>query len=131
MGAFRRVFWLKPVALYLAIACLIMTTLPADSMAYIVQTSETAYSRSADMATIQRVLEDKVVSQRLMELGLSADEVESRLTRLSDGELHNIASRLDTLYPGGDVVSTLIGLLIVAILVMILLHLTGHRIIIK
>jgi len=131
MGVLRRVCWLKPVALYLAIACLIMTTLPADSLAYIIQTSETSYSRSADTATIQRVLEDKVVSQRLMELGLSVDEVESRLTRLSDGELHNVASRLDTLYPGGDVVSTLVGLLIVAILVMILLHLTGHKVIIK
>jgi hypothetical protein len=77
------------------------------------------------------VLESKVVSQRLSELGLSVDEVKSRLDRLSDQELHSFATTIDNLYPGGDAVSAVIGLLIIAILVMILLHMTGRKIVIK
>jgi hypothetical protein len=131
MGVKRRFFYMKPVAVYLAVAFLIMTSIPTDSLAYIVQSSETSLYRSGDRATVQRVLESKVVSQRLSELGLSVDEVTSRLDRLSDQELHSFATTIDNLYPGGDAVSVVIGLLIIAILVMILLHMTGRKIVIK
>jgi hypothetical protein len=131
MGVKRRFFYMKPVAVYLAVAFLIMTSIPTDSLAYIVQSSETSLYRSGDRATVQRVLESKVVSQRLSELGLSVDEVKSRLDKLSDQELHSFATTIDNLYPGGDAVSVVIGLLIIAILVMILLHMTGRKIVIK
>ncbi len=131
MGVKRRFFYMKPVAVYLAVAFLIMTSIPTDSLAYIVQAGETSLYRSGDRATVQRVLESKVVSQRLSELGLSVDEVKSRLDRLSDQELHSFATTIDNLYPGGDAVSAVIGLLIIAILVMILLHMTGRKIVIK
>ncbi len=131
MGVKKRFFCMKPVAVYLAVAFLIMTSIPTDSLAYIVQSSEASIYRSGDRATVQRVLESKVVSQRLSELGLSVDEVQSRLDRLSDEELHSFATTIDTLHPGGDVISAVIGLLIVAILVMILLHMTGRKIVIK
>ncbi|NOS35031.1 MAG: PA2779 family protein [Deltaproteobacteria bacterium] len=131
MGVKRRFFYMKPVAVYLAVAFLIMTSIPTDSLAYIVQSSETSLYRSGDRATVQRVLESKVVSQRLSELGLSVDEVTSRLDKLSDQELHSFATTIDNLYPGGDAVSVVIGLLIIAILVMILLHMTGRKIVIK
>jgi hypothetical protein len=108
-----------------------MTSIPTDSLAYIVQAGETSLYRSGDRATVQRVLESKVVSQRLSELGLSVDEVKSRLDKLSDQELHSFATTIDNLYPGGDAVSAVIGLLIIAILVMILLHMTGRKIVIK
>jgi hypothetical protein len=131
MGVKRRFFYMKPVAVYLAVTFLIMTSIPTDSLAYIVQSSETSLYRSGDRATVQRVLESKVVSQRLSELGLSVDEVTSRLDKLSDQELHSFATTIDNLYPGGDAVSVVIGLLIIAILVMILLHMTGRKIVIK
>jgi hypothetical protein len=131
MGVKRRFFYMKPVAVYLAVAFLIMTSIPTDSLAYIVQAGETSLYRSGDRATVQRVLESKVVSQRLSELGLSVDEVKSRLDKLSDQELHSFATTIDNLYPGGDAVSAVIGLLIIAILVMILLHMTGRKIVIK
>lgn len=131
MPIVRRLSCLKHIAVYCAVACLIMTSAPADSLAYIVQTNEETLSRSGDSATVQRVLENRMVSQRLSELGLSVDEVKSRIDGLSDQELHGFAARLDTLYPGGDAVGVVIGLLIIAILIMVLLHMTDHKIIIK
>ncbi len=131
MRVMRRFFCMKPVAVYLAVACLIMTSIPTDSLAYIVQSKGDILTRDADRTTVQRVLESKMVSQRLSELGLSVDEVKSRLDRLSDEELHSFATTLDTLYPGGDAVSVVIGLLIIAIVGMILLHMTGRKIVIK
>ena len=83
-----------------------------------------------EISRIQAALESKVVAQRLSDLGLTADEVSSRLSRLSDVERHDLATQIDTLYAGGDAVSGIVGLLVVAILVVVLLQMTGHKVII-
>jgi hypothetical protein len=131
MKTFKKIFFMKPIALYLAAACLIMTSVPADSWAYVVQPREEISSREGDIAKIQRVLESKIVSQRLSELGLSMDEIRSRLDRLSDTEMHSFASRLDTLYAGGGAIGVIMGFLVIAILILVILQVTGHKIIIK
>jgi len=131
MEKFRTSLALKPLALYLAIACFVIAGIPRDSLAYLVESQPASYSRGADMDKIQRVLESKMVSQRLQELGLSTDEINSKLAGLGDAEIHQFASRLDSLMPGGDMLIDIMALLVIAILVLVILHLLGYKVIIK
>ena len=131
MEKFRTSLALKPLALYLAIACFVIAGIPRDSLAYLVESQPASYSRGADMDKIQRVLESKMVSQRLQELGLSPDEINSKLAGLGDAEIHQFASRLDSLMPGGDMLIDIMALLVIAILVLVILHLLGYKVIIK
>ncbi len=131
MKVIRMMSVLKPVALYLAFTCFMIAVIPAHSWAYLVESQNLSSSREADMNNIQRVLESKMVSQRLSELGFSMDEVNSRLNRLNDADIHQFASQLDSLMPGGDIAITIMSLLVITILVLVIMHMTGYKIIIK
>ncbi len=88
-------------------------------------------TRAEDTQTIQRVLENKIVQQRLEDYGLTPDEINVRLARLSDAQVHQMASKIDALTPGGDGLGIIIALLVIAILVVIFIYLLDHRIEIK
>ena len=89
-------------------------------------------SRVEDLQRIQRVLENKIVQQRLADYGLTPEEIQDRLTRLSDSQLHQLAAQIDALMPGGDGgLGIVIALLVIAILVVILVYILNHRIEIK
>jgi hypothetical protein len=84
--------------------------------------------RTSDLQRIQKVLEMKMISERLGQLGFTADEIQARLNQLSDDQVHQFARQLDQLKVGGDGVGIVIGLLVIAILIVILIYLLGHRI---
>jgi len=86
--------------------------------------------REISMKRIQSVLESRLIVQRLADFGLTPDEIRSRLDELSDQQVHEVATQLDALQPGGDALGTIVVLLVIAILVVVLLQLTGHKIII-
>jgi hypothetical protein len=87
--------------------------------------------RNHDIAKIQGIIEMKMIKDRLEKLGFSTDEVNSRLDRLSDQQVHQLALQLDDIKIGGDGLGIVIALLVIAILVVLLIQLTGHRVIIK
>jgi hypothetical protein len=86
--------------------------------------------RIADLQVVQRALESKLVQQRLLDFGLTADEVQARLARLSDEELHQMATQIDTLMPGGEL-GIIILLLVIAIIVLVVVYLMGHKVVVK
>ena len=86
--------------------------------------------RMADLQKIQAVLELKVIPQRLEDLGLTPEEINTKLSALSDDQLHQLATTLDALIPAGDGLGIVIALLVIAILAVILIYLLNHRIII-
>ncbi len=86
--------------------------------------------RSADLGKIQKVLETKAVSNRLAQLGLTQDEIQNRLTQLSDQQIHQVATKLDDLKIGGDGLGFIIAILVIAILVVLLLQFTGHKVVV-
>ncbi|HET6465792.1 MAG TPA: PA2779 family protein [Nitrospiria bacterium] len=86
--------------------------------------------REGSMKRIQSILESRLIVQRLADFGLTPAEITSRLNQLSDQQVHEIATQLDALQPGGDALGTVVVLLVIAILVVVLLQLTGHKIII-
>ena len=86
--------------------------------------------RETSLKKIQTVLESRLIRQRLTDLGLTESEILTRLGQLSDQQIHQIATQLDSLQPGGDALGTIVVLLVIAILVVIFLQLTGHKVII-
>jgi len=88
--------------------------------------------RTADMGKIRQVIEMKMVGERLGKFGLTQNEIQTRLNSLSDQQLHKLALQLDDIKVGRDSgLGIVIALLVIAILVVILLQLTGHRVIVK
>ena len=124
-----RNFFCRMVTVYLVFAFLIIGALPVKSFAYIADSATVTDLRGADMDKVQRALESKVVANRLLELGLSEEEVSERLAQLTDEELHQFASKVDDLSSGGSFLGVTIGILVVGVLVLVLLQLTGHKIV--
>ncbi len=120
----------KLLSLYLVFTMLLIS-LPAQGWAMFIPSGQAASARQADMATIQKTLESAVVKQRLMDYGLSSEEAVARINKLSDDQIHQFATRLDSLQAGADVGDALIFLLLVAIIVVVVLEATGHSIIIR
>ena len=87
--------------------------------------------RDNEFVKIQKVLESKVIEQRLTDLGLNPGEIKERVKQLSDEEIHYFATQLESLNAGGDIGGVIISLLIIVILVLVILQLTGHKIIIQ
>lgn len=86
--------------------------------------------RASDLEKIQKVIEMKMVSERLGKFGLTQDEIQKRLSNLGDQQIHKLALQIDDLRVGGDAIGVIIALLIIAILVVVLLQLTGHRVVV-
>jgi chorismate synthase len=86
--------------------------------------------RKADMEKVQRFLEMKIVKDRLEKLGFTHEEIDSRLSQLSDQQLHQMAQQIDELKVGADGIGVVVGLLVIVILVILILQLTGHRVVV-
>ena len=122
---------------YLVLCSLLLGFFTSDSMAILIPSvlpgaqGSSVTHRQSELERIQVLLESKLINQRLNDLGLTADEIQARLAQLTDDQIHQIAQRLDSLLIGGDgLVEIVIVLLVVAILVVIFLQITGHKIIV-
>jgi hypothetical protein len=88
--------------------------------------------RTSDLQKIQKFLEMKMVRERLKEFGFTPDEIQTRLNQFSDRQLHQLALRVDDLkVAGDDALGIIILLLVIAVLVVLLIQLTGHKIVVK
>ena len=122
------------VAWYLVIAMLVIgITSPAHAgflSSEVIGVSPA--DRSADLQKVRKLLEMKMVGERLRELGLAPAEVESRLGQLNDQQLHQLALKVDDLTVAGDEgLGIIIALLVIAIIVVIIIQLTGHKVVVK
>jgi hypothetical protein len=123
--------FMKQISWYLVVAMFIIGIAPRVDAGLapseIIALSQT--DRAADLAKIQKVLELKAVGERLSQLGLAQEEIKNRLDRLSDQQIHQAALQLDDLKVGqGDAFGIIIALLVIAILLVVLLTLTGRRV---
>ncbi len=121
----------KLLSIYLVLT-MVLITLPAQGWAMFIPSHTAGTARQADMASIQKTLESTVLKQRLMDYGLSSVEVMARINKLSDEQIHQFASRLDSLQAGAhDGVDALVVLLLVTLIVVLILEVTGHRVIVR
>ena len=123
----------KQIAIALAVSMLIIGSIPSKGLAYVTGSSGIVDSaqRAVDMDNAQRVLESKLVAGKLAQAGLSMTEIKSRLDKLSDSELHQFSSRINSLYPGGDGLGVVIALLVIVILVLVILKIANRKVIIR
>jgi len=127
-----KVLFFRQIAWYLIAAMFIIGIAPkVDAGLSPSELIAAQFDRGQDSSTIRQVIENKMVSERLAQLGFTQEEVNSRLSQLSDQQLHKLAVNLDEIKTGGDGLGLIIGLLVIAILVVILIQLTGHKIIVK
>ncbi len=80
-----------------------------------------APARAADIKAVQTALESKVVSERLKSFGLNKEEIESRLGKLSDKQVHKLAGEIKTLSPGGATTLTTLEIILVVLIIVILI----------
>jgi hypothetical protein len=127
-----RIPFMRHMAWYLVVVMFIIGIAPRIDAALVESeiTSLTHVDRTADLEKIQKVLETKAISKRLEQLGLTQDEIQNRLTQLSDQQIHQVATKLDDLKIGGDGLGIIIAVLVVVILVIVILQLTGHKVIV-
>ncbi len=128
----RKKTFFKLLSVYLVFA-MALISLPAQGWAMFIPAGQgtTGAARQADIRAIQKTLESAVVKQRLMDFGLSSEEAMARIDTLSDEQVHQFASKLDSLQAGADDVGALVFLLLVAIIVIVVLEATGHHIIVR
>ncbi|RMH80801.1 MAG: hypothetical protein D6674_02830 [Acidobacteria bacterium] len=127
-------FLRKPV-LALAVAGWLFTFNSSPALAGLVSSKpakeEVAPQREEDMAKVQRALENKLLQEKLKAYGLTKEEVEKKLSELSDEQVHMLAKASDRVLAGGDGVGIVIAVLVIAILIVILLKLLNKEIIIR
>jgi hypothetical protein len=133
-------FYATPLAVYLIAALIVMSSFaaPAEAMFLSAAPGEEApaqphlsAARAADLARVQAALESRIVQQKLMDYGLSPTETMARVNRLSDQQLHELATHTDSVQAGGDPADLFFGLVIVALLVVVLIYLLQGRIEVK
>ncbi len=118
------------VTVYLIGALIAISTFPGRAEAMFVPAAphedavspaQKTGSRATDIAKIQAVLESKVIRQKLMDLGLSPEEAMARINKLSDEQVHQFASRIDSLQAGGIGSSALIIILLLLIIIILII----------
>jgi hypothetical protein len=87
--------------------------------------------RNSDLQRIQKVLESKLIRERLIRLGFTEEGIQARLNQLSNEQIHQVALKIDEMKVGGDGAEVVIIILLLAILVVAIIYLTGHRVIVK
>jgi len=114
----------------LIIATTLTMTLPPQGWAMLAPTQainaapSPSVSRAEDLKTIQATLESKVVRQRLSEFKLTPEQIDQRMFRLTDGQVHQLAMQIRNLNPGGDAgLGIIVGLLVIGILVLLFVYL--------
>jgi len=87
--------------------------------------------RPQDLLKLQKFLETKMVRERLMDLGFIPEEVQMKLGNLSDQQIHQMALHLDEMKVAGDGVGIFIAVFLIAVLVVLIIYATGHKIVFK
>jgi hypothetical protein len=85
----------------------------------------------SDLQKIQKVLESKMIRERLKALGFSQDEIQTRVSELNEKQIHQLTLKLDEMNVGGDGAEIVIIALLIGTLVVLIIYLSGHRVIIK
>ena len=77
------------------------------------------------------MLESKLIRERLAQLGFTEEGIQARLNQLSNEQIHQVALKIDEMKVGGDGAEVVIIILLIALLVVGIIYLSGHRVIVK
>ena len=118
---------------YLVGAMFVMATAPRSFAGF--SSSEVSVlspaDRSADLEKLQKALETKVVRERLKDLGFPPEEVRMKLNDLNVRQIHQLALHLDEMKVAGDGGAVILIVFLAAILAVLIIYASGHRIVFK
>ncbi|MGC8852801.1 MAG: PA2779 family protein [Hydrogenobacter sp.] len=126
--------YLRKRAIVLTVASAFFFVNSAPALASLVEskhTLEVSSQRDQDIQKIQRALESKIVQEKLKAYGLTKEEIQEKLSQLSDDQIHMLAKASDKVLAGGDGLGVAIGVVVLLILIVILLKLLNKEIIIR
>jgi len=128
----KRKFWMKYLLWYLIGAMFVIGITPRAFAGFSPsEATSLAFDRPSDLEKVRKVLEMKMVREKLKEFGFTANEIEKRLNELSDDQIHQIALQIDELKVGGDGWAVAFLFLLIAILIVLVIYVTGHRVVVK
>lgn len=79
-------------------------------------------SREVNLSKIRKMLENKLVAEKLRSHGLSTEEINQKLDKMGDVQIHQLAALSDRITAGGDGgVTAAIVVLVIFVIVIILL----------
>lgn len=88
--------------------------------------------RTSDLEKIRNAIETKRIGERLKQIGLTPDEIQKKLSQLSDQQIHQLALQFDELKVGGDTGFVILGVIIVlAAIAVLVIYLSGHEVVIR
>jgi len=121
-------------AMFLALFWCLFVTSPAGAAMVSSQVSsehqEGAVLKIQDIDKIKLALENKIVQEKLRAYGLTPDEIKSKISGMTEEQVHLLAHASDSVLAGGDGVGFVIGVLVVIILVIVILKLLNTKIVI-
>lgn len=120
----------KLISVYLVLAVFLIGFIQSAGAA-LIPSEMSLNSKIEDIQKVQKFLELKVVSQRLKDFGYSEKEIIDRLNNLDEKTLHSLALKIDELKIAGDAGAAVILALVIIALVVLIINLTGHRVVIK
>jgi len=126
-------FFCKGIAWYLVVAMFVIGITPRVYAGFVPSEGLVLApgERGADLGRIQKFPEMKMVRERLKDLGFTSEEIQGKLKDLNDQQLHQMAMKVDELKVAGDGVGIVLGLIIIALLVVVIIYLSGHRVVVK
>jgi hypothetical protein len=125
---------MKLISWYLVVAMFVLGVTPKLYAGFSPSEAVSLLSvdRSSDLEKIRKVLEVKMVRERLNDLGFTSVEIENKLGQLNDQQIHQLALGLDELKVGGSGWGWVVVILVlVALGVIVYFYVTGHRVIIE
>jgi hypothetical protein len=126
MYMFKNDLFIRRIAIILVVSMALISIVPRAEAAFISSDESFSYNkRQQDTATIKKTLEQKLVKHKLINLGYSEDEVKARLDKLSENELHKVATQLDSIKAGGGLGGVLVLSAAIVGLIMLILYIVA------
>jgi hypothetical protein len=117
----KMALWRVSAVSILCVAIINLGMVSAASAAIVATETLVAPDRDADLASIRAQLDRKDVRQQMQEMGVDAASINSRVASLSDRELHQLATDMQSAPAGGE----LLALLGAVFVVLLILQLVG------
>ena len=88
--------------------------------------------RAADLDKIQAVLENKLVQERLAQLGYGREEIQAKLQGLSSEQIHQLAANIDQLAVGGlDAWGFIVGVGLLVLIIVAVLYFSNREVVVR
>jgi hypothetical protein len=113
----RRSVWRASIVSILSVAIVNLGLMSAASAAIVDTDVMVASDRDADLAAIRTQLDRQDVREQMQKMGVDPTSIDSRVASLSDRELHQLATDMQSAPAGGEILA-LIGAVFVVLLIL-------------